>query len=150
MAYEYKITRRVEWADTDMAGIMHFSNFFRFMEAAEHAFFRSIGESIDTDTGSRRFGWPRVHSNCDFLKPARFEDEIQVHLLVREISEKTILHNFILRNLATDTLIARGAIRVACVDHNRAAGTMTAVPIPKTILQKIEPVPKTILNALEL
>lgn len=149
MAYEYKITRRVEWADTDMAGIMHFSNFFRFMENAEHAFFRSIGESIDTRAGEGRVGWPRVHSSCDFLKPARFEDKIEVQLLVREISEKTILHNFILRNQATDTLVARGAIRVACVDYNRAAGTMKAIPIPKTILQKIELAPQTILNDLE-
>ena len=46
MAYEYSIVRGVEFSDTDMAGIMHFSNFFRFMEAAEHGFFRSLGLSI--------------------------------------------------------------------------------------------------------
>ena len=39
MAYK----RRVEFAETDMAGQVHFSNFFRYMEAAEHAFFRSLG-----------------------------------------------------------------------------------------------------------
>ena len=50
MAYEYKIVREVEFSDTDMAGIMHFSNFFRFMEAAEHGFFRSLGLSISYDT----------------------------------------------------------------------------------------------------
>ena len=49
MAYEFKAIRRVEFADTDMAGIMHYSNFFRFMETAEHAFFRSLGLSIVTD-----------------------------------------------------------------------------------------------------
>ena len=48
VAYEFKIVREVEFSDTDMAGIMHFSNFFRFMEAAEHAFFRSLGLSIHT------------------------------------------------------------------------------------------------------
>ena len=46
MAYEYKMTRRIEFAETDMAGIVHFSNFFRMMEATEHAFFRSLGLSI--------------------------------------------------------------------------------------------------------
>ena len=46
MPYEFKLTRRVEFAETDMAGIVHFANFFRMMEAAEHAFFRSVGFSI--------------------------------------------------------------------------------------------------------
>ncbi len=46
MPHEFTITRRVEFSETDMAGIMHYSNFFRFMETAEHAFFRSLGFSI--------------------------------------------------------------------------------------------------------
>ena len=48
MPYEFKVVRRVEFSDTDMAGIMHYSNFFRFMETAEHGFFRSLGFSIVT------------------------------------------------------------------------------------------------------
>jgi acyl-CoA thioester hydrolase len=43
MAFEYKVRRRVEFSETDMAGIVHYSNFFRYMEAAEHEFFRSLG-----------------------------------------------------------------------------------------------------------
>ena len=50
MAHEFTLTRRVEFSETDMAGIVHFSNFFRFMESAEHAFFRSLGFSV---AGSR-------------------------------------------------------------------------------------------------
>jgi len=38
MPYEFKHTRRVEFAETDMAGIVHFSNFFRMMESTEHAY----------------------------------------------------------------------------------------------------------------
>ena len=32
MPYEFKAVRRVEFSETDMAGIVHFSNFFRYME----------------------------------------------------------------------------------------------------------------------
>ena len=46
MAYEFKATRRVEFSDTDMAGIVHYANFFRFMETAEHGFYRSLGFSV--------------------------------------------------------------------------------------------------------
>ena len=37
MAYEFRLVRQVEFSETDMAGIVHYSNFFRYMEAAEHA-----------------------------------------------------------------------------------------------------------------
>ena len=43
MAHAFTMQRRVEFAETDMAGILHFSNYFRFMESVEHAFFRSLG-----------------------------------------------------------------------------------------------------------
>ena len=116
MAYEFKLTRRVEWVHTDMAGIMYFGNFFSFMEAAEHAFFRSLGFSIDTRDGERRIGWPRIHAECQYHQPARFEDELEVHLLVAEISEKTILYKFLFRKPNEGGgVIARGSIRVACV-----------------------------------
>jgi len=48
MAYEFKLVRRVEFIETDMVGIVHYSNFSRYMEAAEHAFFRSLGISVVT------------------------------------------------------------------------------------------------------
>ena len=59
MAYEFKATRRVEFSDTDMAGIMHYSNFFRFMETAEHGFYRSLGFSVVMQEIDPRLGWPR-------------------------------------------------------------------------------------------
>ena len=40
MADPFRTTRLVEFGDTDMAGIVHFANFFRYMESAEHAFLR--------------------------------------------------------------------------------------------------------------
>ena len=46
MPYEYYIKRRVEFSDTDMAGIVHFARFFVFMEAAEHAFYVRWGRAL--------------------------------------------------------------------------------------------------------
>ena len=40
MATPFRVTRRVEFHETDMAGIVHFSNFFRYMEFAEVEFLR--------------------------------------------------------------------------------------------------------------
>src|SRR5690242_15056891 len=101
VAWEYTIVRDVEFSHTDMAGIMHFSNFFRFMEAAEHGFFRSLGFSIHT-TEPEPLGWPRVHASCDFRMPLRFEDSVEIRLLVREKREKSLVYSFIFRKLNED------------------------------------------------
>src|SRR5271154_3577263 len=99
MAFEYKATRRVEFSETDMAGIMHYSNFFRYMETAEHGFFRSLGMSIFKDKGHPEVCWPRVHAECDYNAPVTFEDEIEIHLLVTSIKSKTLSYLFNFRKL---------------------------------------------------
>ena len=63
MTDEFRTTRMVEFSETDMAGIMHFSNFFRFMESAEHAFYRSKGFSVD-EAKSLGLGWPPAGLVC--------------------------------------------------------------------------------------
>jgi YbgC/YbaW family acyl-CoA thioester hydrolase len=147
VAFEFKIVRDVQWSDTDMAGIMHFSNFFRFMEAAEHAFFRSLGYSIYT-THPERVGWPRVHADCDFRYPLTFEDSVEVHLLVSEKTARTISYRFVFRKLNEEParVVAHGALTVACVTRD-AEGRLKSRPIPEAIAEKIEPAPLEMLNA---
>jgi YbgC/YbaW family acyl-CoA thioester hydrolase len=146
--YEYSIVREVEFSDTDMAGIMHFSNFFRFMEAAEHGFFRSLGFSIHA-SGPDPLGWPRVHAACDFKYPLRFEDSVEVRLLVREKRERSIAYSFVFRKLNDDPprVVARGTLVVACVRYDTSRGQMTAVRIPDTICGKIEVAPPELLSS---
>ena len=44
--HEFRTRRRIEFSDTDMGGIAHFSRFFVFMETAEHEFLNAIGTSV--------------------------------------------------------------------------------------------------------
>jgi YbgC/YbaW family acyl-CoA thioester hydrolase len=147
MGYEFKAIRRVEFADTDMAGIMHYSNFFRFMETAEHAFFRSLGFSIVTDKVEPPVGWPRVRAQCDFKAPLRFEDEVEIHLLVSEKKSKALSYVFKFRKLnATPPQdVARGALTVVCV-RRRRDGSMAACNIPPVVARKIEVAPAKLLG----
>ena len=147
MAYEFKLTRTVEFSETDMAGIAHFSNFFRYMEAAEHAFFRSLGFSIHTTGFSYPIGWPRVHADCDFKHPLRFEDTVEIHLLVREKGERSIGYTVVFRKLngGSPREVARGTLTVACVTRDKPGGAMRSVPIPAEIAGKIEVAPEELL-----
>src|SRR5205085_7281455 len=94
MAYEFRAKRMVEFSDTDMAGIMHFSNFFRFMETAEHGFFRSLGLSVIMNGFDPPLGLPRVHASCDYKAPLRFEDLVEIRLLVQQKKAKALGYQF--------------------------------------------------------
>jgi acyl-CoA thioester hydrolase len=146
MPYEFQVTRRVEFSETDLAGIMHFSNFFRFMESAEHAFFRSLGFSV---TGSRSriaVCLPRVHAECDYAVPLRFEDEVQVRLLVERKGRRSLTYQFRFCRLngSTPEEVARGRLTVASVEL-QANGGMKAVPLPKVIANYIQQAPAHML-----
>jgi YbgC/YbaW family acyl-CoA thioester hydrolase len=148
MAFDFKITRRVEFSETDMAGIVHFSHFFRYMETAEHAFFRSLGFSVVTRQVDPPVGWPRVRASCEFLQPLRFEDEIEVHLLVSEKRSKCLSYQFRVRklNAAPPVEVARGSVTVVCVRHDRH-GAMKACAIPREIADRIEVAPAALLGS---
>src|SRR5947207_2194338 len=99
MPYEFKTVQVVEFADTDMAGIVHFANCFLYMEVTEHAFLRSLGLSVHMRDGGRTIGMPRVSATCDFQQPLRFEDRVEVHLRVREKKKKSLTYDFIFRKV---------------------------------------------------
>lgn len=150
MAYEFKITRRVEFSETDMAGIMHYSNFFRFMETAEHGFYRSLGFSVVLAHYSPPLGFPRVHAECDFKRPLRFEDMVEVQLLVQEKKAKSLTYAFRFRNLSAtpNEEVARGLVTIVCVAL-QPSGKMTAVPIPPEIADLIEVAPPSLTESTE-
>src|SRR5437016_5869784 len=145
MACEFKAVRRVEFSETDMAGIVHYSNFFSYMETAEHGFFRSLGFSVVTDKTDPPVDWPRVHAECDYMQPLRFEDEVEIHMLVSEEKSKALTYAFRFRklNASPPVEIARGKLTVVCVTHN-FEGEMEAVLIPEALAEKFEVVPAEI------
>lgn len=147
MAYEFRATRRVEFSDTDMAGIMHYSNFFRFMETAEHGFYRSLGFSVVMPETDPRLGWPRVHAECDYKRPLRFEDLVEIQLLVKERRTKSISYVFRFWKLNEEPKVevARGLLTIVCVSHN-PDGKMASVPIPQEIAEKIEVAPGNLFD----
>jgi len=146
MAYQFKIRRLVEFSDTDMAGIVHHAVFYRYMEAAEHAFFRSLGLSVAPPKTLASVGWPRVHTEADFAAPLRFEDEVEIHLLVAEKKSKALTYAFRLRRLNGPVAIevARGKITVVCVKILN--GRMKAANIPQAIADKIQVAPARLLK----
>ena len=135
MTQPYRTSRRVEFVDTDMAGIVHFSNFFRWMEEAEHAYFRSVGLSVRTEYQEMEIGWPRVSTSCEFFAPARFEDQLQIAIRISKMGEKSI--NWEIEFSREGTRLALGkASTVCCIWSNKG---LKSIPIPPEIRLKLYP-----------
>ncbi len=90
----FRIQRRVDFCDTDLAGIVHFSNYFRYMEAAEVAFLRARGLNVNLDWKGDSLGFPRVSVTCDYQKPAHFEDVLDIDVRVERLGTKSVTYAF--------------------------------------------------------
>jgi YbgC/YbaW family acyl-CoA thioester hydrolase len=111
-----------------MAGIMHFSSYYFYMEEAEHEFFRSLGLSImKKHSDDVMIGWPRVSANCTFEAPARFEDILDIHVNVERkgVKSLTIRYEF----FQDKTRVAHGSMKIACCLCRHDA-PLESIPIP--------------------
>ena len=128
MVFEFRLTRRVQFYETDAAGIVHFSNYFRYMEEAEHALWRAAGITISNRASD--IGWPRVNVSFEYSSPLRFEDEFEAHIRIVEIGKKKIRYACTI--LTAGTVVATGNMTIVCV-RKVPNEPMKSVPIPHEI-----------------
>jgi len=160
--------RRVEFCETDMAGIAHFSSFIIYMEQAEHAMLRALGTSVfgtpvSTDAGRGELQseqrsasptgqtfppnhgssigsqagysntsvltWPRVHCECDYLAPARFEDELDIWVSVSRLGEKSV--TYLHRMFSKGREVTTGKVVAVCSIADPQTGVLTGIRIPE-------------------
>lgn len=145
MSYEFRITRRVEFSETDMAGIVHFTNFFRYMESVEHAFYRSMGGSVLLLKNNPPLGLPRVHASCDYRRPLHFEDVMEIHLFVREKKARSLTYEIRFQRIEPGPVeeVAVGKLTVVCVKRD-GNGRMQAVPLPPEMMNQIDVAPSAV------
>ncbi len=139
MAHDYRTKRRIEFPDTDMAGIVHFARFFVFMEAAEHEFLRSLETSVSTEWDGNKIGWPRLSASCEYLNPVRFEDVLDVHLTVLRKGDRSITYGFVFH--LGEVAVACGQLRSVCCICNPGEA-LRSVAIPEFIADRIEEAPR--------
>jgi YbgC/YbaW family acyl-CoA thioester hydrolase len=131
---EIRIRRRVLFSETDVAGIVHFSNYFRYFEDAEHALWREAGLCIHPDKSD--IGWPRIAASCEFHRPLKFEQEFEISVRISEISPRTITYA---GEITRDgQRIATAAWKIACVSK-LPDGSMKSTEIPGEITSRLAP-----------
>lgn len=152
MPYEVKTYKRVEFAETDMAGIVHFSNFFRYMEIAEADFFDKIGFQLVESTNSGFYGWPRIDAACKYKKPAYFKDRLMIHLLIKEVRIRSIQYAFKFYrqepNNRGETLLAIGKMTTVFAQR-RSDQTMVSAALQADLIRKLEEAPPAMIPTIK-
>jgi YbgC/YbaW family acyl-CoA thioester hydrolase len=134
MGAEFSISRRVQFAETDMAGVVHFSNYFRWMEEVEHAYFRAAGLSVVMQHEGREISWPRVAVGCEYFGPLRFEDELELRLRVMKVGEKSFTYE--VDFMKGGNQVALGKVTSVCCAVQPQRG-FAAIAIPAEIKEKL-------------
>ena len=130
----FHVRRRVEFAETDMAGIMHFSNFFRWMESAEVDYLQARGLSVRLPWEGQQLGFPRVSASCDYLKPVRFEDMVDIAVTLEKLGTKSATYVFEFSHNGEP--VARGKVVSVCC-RVRADRTIESIEIPATLHERL-------------
>jgi len=132
---EFRTTRRVEFADADMGGIVHFARYLVFMETAEHEFLRSLGSDAFATRDGRTIGWPRVEVSCQYLSPAHYGDVLDIHLRIARKGRSSLTYAM---TISTDSrLVARGRMSSVCCIMNDGEG-LESISMPESLSDRIE------------
>lgn len=122
-----------------MEGIIHFSRFFIYMETAEHQFLNTLGTSVATRWEGRRLGWPRMAAGCEFLRPVRFEDELEIRLIVLRKGPRALTYGCEFQHQGE--LVARGQSTSVCCAMDGEGGALRSIDIPAGLAERIAEVP---------
>ncbi|MDP5307612.1 tol-pal system-associated acyl-CoA thioesterase [Paracoccus spongiarum] len=119
----HRFALRVYYEDTDLAGIVYYANYLKFIERARSEWLRDLGvdQAAMKAEGGQVFAVRRVEA--DYLRPARFDDLLTVTTDLAEARPaRVILSQSVLRG--TETLFA-ARVTIACLD---AQGRPTRLP----------------------
>ena len=147
MPFEHTSTRRIEFSETDMAGLVHFSNFFKYMETAERDFFEAAGLDLINTKPGEVVGWPRERAECKFSAPLRFGETIDIHLAVKSMKDRSIDYQFRIfrRNPdGTRTQAGKGHMTTILTELSDA-GTLRSIELTEAVRSKISEAPAEVL-----
>ena len=106
---------RVYYEDTDMAGIVYYANYLRYIERARSDWVREAG--VDQNA-MRADGVVFVVSRveADYLKPARFDDALRVETSLERLSRvRMVFRQKVLRG---EDLLFDSRVTATCMDAN--------------------------------
>jgi len=129
----FEVRDRVRWSDVDIAGIIYFGAYVRFIELAETELFRELGYPYSEMFGNLDIWLPRVHLDFDFFKPALMDDELLIRTHIARLGTSSITLKMTMQNARSSEVNASATLIVATVDRT----TMRSRPLPDEFRRRL-------------
>lgn len=114
---EYDYNLRVRYADIDQMGIVYYSRYYEFFEAARTDMLRDIGLPY-SKFEEMGFMMPVVESHCRYRKGAQFDKMLTVKCIVKETPKVKIKIEYIATDVEDGTLLVEGYTVHAFLNKN--------------------------------
>jgi acyl-CoA thioester hydrolase len=131
---EFIFPVRVYYEDTDVAGVVYYANYLKFMERGRTEWLRALGFDQDLliDQG---IAFAVRKAEVDYYKPARFNDALEVISRIELVTPtRMVFRQLIIRSGEPDTVLCEGKIMVVCVTMS----TMKPRAIPQSLLEEFK------------
>jgi acyl-CoA thioester hydrolase len=115
---------RVIYGDTDKMGVVYYANYLLWFERGRSEFLRQSGVPYG-EIEARGIYFPVVEVNCQYAKPARYEDVVLIETRLDSVSRASLVFSYRILREGADTPLANGSTKHACID---AAGKLLRIP----------------------
>jgi acyl-CoA thioester hydrolase len=118
---------RVIYGDTDQMGVVYYANYFRYFEFSRSEFFRARGGNY-TALEQQGFGLPVVSAHCDYRRPAKYEDLLNIDVHVSELRRASLRFDYVVTRDGDAEVLVTGHTVHACVGpHGKPTGLPESV-----------------------
>jgi acyl-CoA thioester hydrolase len=128
---------QVQWADVDIAGIMYFAAYWRFVEYAEIRFFEELGFPYDRVFDEYAFWLPRVRAQAEYHAPALMNDWLRLRTHIERVGASSVRWKTVVFNERTSAPGAEFTLTVACIDRARRRSRPLPEPIRAVLLSAL-------------
>jgi acyl-CoA thioester hydrolase, YbgC/YbaW family len=101
------VREKVRFVETDMMGVVHHSNYFRWFEMARVEYLRQIGILL-TDMMDEDIVFPITDVECKYRASAKFDDYILIEVVLAEVSKVKMVFTYRVLREKDGTLLATG------------------------------------------
>jgi acyl-CoA thioester hydrolase len=115
MTAESRSRIRVRYAETDQMGVAYHGNYFAWFEVGRTDLLRDLGFTYkDLEADGLRL--PVIEAQARFLRPARYDDVLDVHTRLASCRGATVTFDYAVRREGHETPLATGSTSHAAVD----------------------------------
>ncbi|EIJ42816.1 tol-pal system-associated acyl-CoA thioesterase [Beggiatoa alba B18LD] len=132
MSNDFQLSLRVYYEDTDLAGIVYYANYLKFLERARTEWLRTHGFEQSVLKAQQQIVLAVRQLTIEYLKPAVFDDWLTVSVQVEKHGKASLVLN---QTISRDTvMLCTASVKIACLH----AQTLRPCPFPLSLLEELQ------------